>query len=322
VTDSNLAAIQARVGQLAAMLAVQPIDQIRTVATDGTGGATSAGTGFAGALALALQQAGATSGVDGAADSAQLGQQAVQIAKNYLGVPYRWGGTDPSSGLDCSGLTQLVFKQVGVQLPRTSAAQAKAGTPVASLSAAQPGDLVFFGSPVDHVGIYVGDGKMLEAPHTGARVRIRAIHGKPVEIRRVTGGGSGADAASGGGLASIFAAAGARNGVDPDLLAAVAHAESGFDTDARSPAGALGLMQLMPSTARSLGVDPMDPTQAADGAARLLAGYLRDYGGRTDLALAAYNAGPGAVQRYGGVPPYNETRTYIQRVTGYLEAHR
>jgi peptidoglycan DL-endopeptidase CwlO len=320
VTEGNLAAIQARVSQLSAMLAPPPVEGIRTVAAAGVGGAASAGASFAGALALALQQAGASGGTD-AADGAQLGRQAVQIAKGYLGVPYRWGGTDPASGLDCSGLTQLVFKQVGVQLPRTSAAQARAGVPVGSLSAAQPGDLVFFGSPVDHVGIYVGGGKMLEAPHTGARVRIRAIHETPVEIRRVTGGAPAA-AAGTGGLAGIFAAAGARHGVGPDLLAAVAHAESGFDTDARSPAGALGLMQLMPSTARSLGVDPMNPAQAADGAARLLAGYLRDYGGRTDLALAAYNAGPGAVRRYGGVPPYHETRTYIQRVTGYLEAHR
>ncbi len=78
-------------------------------------------------------------------------------------------------------------------------------------------------------------------------------------------------------------------------------------------------MQLMPATARGLGVDPLDPAQAVDGAARLLAGYLKDYDGRTDLALAAYNAGPGAVRRYGGVPPYEETRTYVQRVTRYRE---
>jgi soluble lytic murein transglycosylase-like protein len=81
-------------------------------------------------------------------------------------------------------------------------------------------------------------------------------------------------------------------------------------------------MQLMPATARSLGVNAYDPAQAVDGAARLLAGHLRSYGGRVDLALAAYNAGPGAVKKYGGVPPYNETRTYIQRVTTYWEALR
>ena len=122
--------------------------------------------------------------------------------------------------------------------------------------------------------------------------------------------------------ASLFATAGARYGVDPALLAAVAKTESGFDPAAVSPAGAKGLMQLMPSTAASLGVDPLDPAQAVDGSARLLRQLLDRFGGRVDLALAGYNAGPGAIQRYGGVPPYPETRTYVQRVTTSWEALR
>jgi soluble lytic murein transglycosylase-like protein len=78
----------------------------------------------------------------------------------------------------------------------------------------------------------------------------------------------------------------------------------------------------MPGTARSLGVDPLQPDQAVDGAARLLSGYLKTYSGRVDLALAAYNAGPGAVNRYDGVPPYRETQDYVQRVTSYWKALR
>jgi soluble lytic murein transglycosylase-like protein len=124
---------------------------------------------------------------------------------------------------------------------------------------------------------------------------------------------SGAPAPGATPYAELFAAAGSRHGVDPDLLAAVAEVESGFDPTARSSAGALGLMQIMPGTAAELGVDPLDPAQAVDGAARYLADALRDFG-TVPLALAAYNAGPGAVRRHGGVPPYAETRTYIERV--------
>ena len=109
-------------------------------------------------------------------------------------------------------------------------------------------------------------------------------------------------------------AAGRATGVDPQLLAAVAWTESNFNGAARSPAGAVGLMQLMPATARGLGVNPADPTQSALGGARYLAEQLASHGGRTDLALAAYNAGPGAVRKHGGVPPYPETRAYISRV--------
>jgi soluble lytic murein transglycosylase-like protein len=102
-------------------------------------------------------------------------------------------------------------------------------------------------------------------------------------------------------------------GVDPKLVAAVAWTESGFRGDAVSGAGAQGLMQLMPATAAGLGVDPRDPRQNLEGGARYLAEQL-DRFGRVDLALAAYNAGPGAVARHGGIPPYPETRAYVDRV--------
>ena len=135
-------------------------------------------------------------------------------------------------------------------------------------------------------------------------------------------GAAGSAALARAPFAQLFAQAGAKYGVDPALLAAVARAESGYDPRAVSGAGAQGLMQLMPSTAAGLGVDPLDPAQAVDGSARLLSGLLQRFGGRVDLALAGYNAGPGAVQRYGGVPPYAETRTYVNRVTSYWEALR
>ena len=101
------------------------------------------------------------------------------------------------------------------------------------------------------------------------------------------------------------------------LLAAVAQTESGGDAGAVSPAGALGLMQLMPGTAAGLGVNPWDPAQAVHGAATLLSGYLTRFGS-VPLALAAYNAGPAAVEQYGGVPPYPETQNYVAKITGLL----
>ena len=111
--------------------------------------------------------------------------------------------------------------------------------------------------------------------------------------------------------------AAATHGLRPEFVRSVASAESAFRQSAVSPKGAIGLMQLMPGTATELGVDPRDPAQNAHGGAKYLKELLLRYKDSKDpvrLALAAYNAGPGAVDRYGTVPPYRETREYVERV--------
>lgn len=120
-------------------------------------------------------------------------------------------------------------------------------------------------------------------------------------------------------LDDIFAEVADEYGINLNLLKAVAKAESDFDTEAVSWCGAQGIMQLMPTTAESLGVeDPFDARQNITGGAKMLAYLLDDYNGNVSLALAAYNAGSGAVSRYGGVPPYNETLRYIDRINDIL----
>lgn len=118
---------------------------------------------------------------------------------------------------------------------------------------------------------------------------------------------------------AIFAEAAEQYNVPLNLLKAIGKAESGFDANAVSPAGAQGVMQLMPATARSLGVeDPFDARSNIMGGARYIAEKLNQYNGDIDLALAAYNAGSGNVAKYGGVPPFAETRNYISRIKGYM----
>jgi soluble lytic murein transglycosylase-like protein len=105
-----------------------------------------------------------------------------------------------------------------------------------------------------------------------------------------------------------------RAALSPALIKAVAERESGFRPNAVSRAGAIGEMQLMPRTARALGVDPNDPDQNVKGGAVYLSSLMRRYDGDLIRALAAYNAGPGAVDRYGGVPPFAETKAYVAAI--------
>jgi soluble lytic murein transglycosylase-like protein len=110
--------------------------------------------------------------------------------------------------------------------------------------------------------------------------------------------------------------------VDPALIKAVIANESGFNATATSGVGAQGLMQLMPETAASLGVrDAYDPAQNVAGGTRYLRGLLDRFGGDKRLAIAAYNAGPGAVEKYGDIPPYRETRNYVQNVLASFDKY-
>lgn len=297
--------------------------------------ATTSSTAASGASGeFATQLASAGTGPSGA--GGVTGQAIVDEAKEYLGLPYVWGGNSKEKGVDCSGLVQQVYKSFGYDLPRVSADQARSGTAVRSLAEAQPGDLIAWDNSsrnngADHIAIYIGDGKMIEAPRTGLDVRIIDVPSEPDMIRRIIGtGGGGAGVGATAGIsarvpastpyADLINGAAARTGVPGELLAAVAKQESGFNPRAVSPAGAQGLMQLMPGTARGLGVtNSFDPAQAVDGAARLLRTLLDKFGS-TELALAAYNAGPGAVARYDGIPPYRETQNYVRSIMAMVRS--
>jgi peptidoglycan DL-endopeptidase CwlO len=127
---------------------------------------------FASLMALA-PIAPALASASTSATATTRGEQAVEAALDQVGTPYRWGGNTPS-GFDCSGLTSWAYGEAGVTIPRTSRAQLSQLTRV-SRSNLQPGDLVFYNSPVSHVAMYVGDGEIVEAPRRGLDVRVRKL---------------------------------------------------------------------------------------------------------------------------------------------------
>lgn len=117
-----------------------------------------------------------------------------------------------------------------------------------------------------------------------------------------------------GDTAALIEAAARKYNVDPRLVSAVAETESNGNQDVISSAGAVGVMQLMPSTAASLGVDPYNKQQNIEGGTKYIRQMLDTFGGDVQKAVAAYNAGPGAVKKYGGIPPYKETQNYVNKV--------
>lgn len=173
------------------------------------------------------------------------------------------------------------------------------------------------------------DASVCVAALPGGRIELRATDVERVEpdeeievepMAPVAPPPGSAESAAPRTLEELVADAARKYALPRSLVRAVARAESAFDPAAVSPKGARGVMQLMPDTSRRLGVDdPFDPGQSIEAGARLLRQLLEKYQGRVAEALAAYNAGPGAVARHHGVPPYRETRGYIRKVVRDFE---
>lgn len=215
-----------------------------------------------------------------------------------------------AAGMPASALSSASAAQ-GSAAPTSATGFASALQAATTAASSPEGDAVGVAEPSGVLGssgvpAYQGAGAGTDVAYaTGLR-------GAPV-----SGEGEGAS------YEALVDQAAARNGLDPAVLHGLIQQESGFDPTATSSAGAAGLTQLMPGTASSLGVaNPLDAAESIEGGARYLSEMMSRFGGNTADALAAYNAGPGAVQQYGGVPPYAETESYVSKVLGYAETYR
>jgi cell wall-associated NlpC family hydrolase len=204
----SVASVQQRIAQLDALLTGRTAGGASSTAAASSASSTASATGFATQLAAAgldVSSLGATgldvsglAGVTGAAATGGAGasratgatgptaQDLVATAEKYTGVPYVWGGESLSEGgLDCSGLVLRSLTDLGVTgIPRTAHEQMTLGTAVPSLDAALPGDLLVFNGGT-HIAIYVGDGRMIDAPHPGGEVSVRDVYATPTTIRRI-----------------------------------------------------------------------------------------------------------------------------------------
>lgn len=205
----------------------------------------------------------------------------------------------------------------GTATPEGSPAAGDGGDFASALQAATSADAVGAADPAGVVGTADPNGVVGASYYPGTAGVTDAAYEPGAE-----GAGAGG-AGEGGQYEALIDQAAARNGLDPAVLHGLIQQESGFDPTATSSAGAAGLTQLMPGTASSLGVaNPLNPAESIEGGARYLGEMMGRFGGNTADALAAYNAGPGAVEQYGGVPPYAETESYVTNVLGYAESYR
>jgi cell wall-associated NlpC family hydrolase len=269
------------------------------------------------------------------APSGDLANRLSSVFQSVAGLPYAFGSaggrsdfSDKPAAFDCSGFVSWLFNRATggqVQLPAFTDAIAQSPN-VEQVDNPRPGDLVLYrfqdpgqpGVTYPHVAVYAGDGKIWQAGGlAGAGVNQGSVDEFPgATFFRVKGAdtgtaadGTGASAASAGDYRQIAAAVAQKYGLDPTIFSRQIEAESGFNPAAVSPAGATGIAQFMPGTAKGLGIDPTDPVASLDAAAKLMSDYVQRYGNIAD-ALAAYNAGPA------GNWNNPETRAYIARILG------
>ena len=242
--------VVSRMGQIQSVLQqLADIQSGRTAASSSASaaGAASGATDFASALAAAQGTAGISgvgnsSAVTAANPNGATGNDVAADAKKYLGVPYVWGGTDPSTGFDCSGLVQHVFKDLGVSVPRLVRDQMNAGQTIPSLAQAKPGDLLVMNG-VEHIGIYLGNNQYLHAPEPGQKVSIADIPAgaKFDRIVRVVPATSDTSSVGGSTTATATSAASTLNSALTSIMGAGSLGSDGSDSGLASLLGSSGL---------------------------------------------------------------------------------